>query len=242
MPRGYGQYCPLALAAELLCERWTLLVVSRLIDGCTRFNDIHRGVPRISATLLTKRLAELEHAGLIVREPLETGRGYEYMLTEAGQELEPIIMDLAVWGQRWSRDMVTDDLDPAFLAWSMHTRMNTEAMPEGRTVIEFEFSGIDRGFARFWLIKTESNVEMCLKHPGFEVDVKVMSDIRRFVEAWRGFRSMRDEIAKGVIRLEGPTRLKRAFPDWLLLSALSPFPRRRPGDERELVGKAKSAA
>jgi DNA-binding HxlR family transcriptional regulator len=125
MTRGYGQYCPLSLAAELLCERWTLLVVSRLIDGCTRFNDIHRGVPRISATLLTKRLAELEHAGLIVRQPLATGRGYEYMLTEAGKELEPIIIDLAVWGQRWSRDMVTDDLDPAFLAWSMHTRMNT---------------------------------------------------------------------------------------------------------------------
>lgn len=131
MARGYGQYCPLALAAELLCERWTLLVVSRLIDGCTRFNNIHRGVPRISATLLTKRLAELEHAGLIVRQPLETGRGYEYMLTEAGKELELIIMDLALWGQRWSRDMVTDDLDPAFLAWSMHTRLTApESSPK----------------------------------------------------------------------------------------------------------------
>jgi len=242
MARGYGQYCPLALAAELLCERWTLLVISRLIDGCTRFNDIHRGVPRISATLLTKRLAELEHAGLIVRRPLKTGRGYDYGLTEAGAALESIIMDLAVWGQRWSRDMVTDDLDPAFLAWSMHTRMNTDAMPEGRTVIEFEFSGIDKGFARFWLINTDAKVDMCLKHPGFDVDIKVMSDIRRFVEAWRGFRSMRDEIANGAIRLEGPAELKRTFPDWLLLSALSPFPRQRPGDERALIENAPSAA
>ncbi|MEM8976734.1 MAG: helix-turn-helix domain-containing protein, partial [Pseudomonadota bacterium] len=96
MSKSYGQYCPLALAAELLCERWTLLVVSRLVDGCIRFNEIHRGVPRISATLLSKRLAELEYAGIAIRQPAETGRGFEYHLTEAGKELEPIIMDLAV--------------------------------------------------------------------------------------------------------------------------------------------------
>jgi len=235
MPRGYGQYCPLALAAELLCERWTLLVISRVIDGCTRFNDIHRGVPRISATLLADRLAKLEHAGLIIREPLPNGRGAEYRLTEAGRDLEPIIMDLAVWGQRWSRDMVTDDLDPAFLAWSMHTRMNTEAMPAGRTVIEFEFSGIDKGFARFWLVDHDGKVDMCLKNPGYETDVKVMADMRRFVEAWRGFRSMRHEIANGAIRLEGPSDLTRAFPDWLLCSALAPFPRLRCGKEQALA-------
>ncbi|MFP3921296.1 MAG: winged helix-turn-helix transcriptional regulator [Dichotomicrobium sp.] len=238
MRRGYGQYCPLALAAELLCERWTLLVVSRLIDGCTRFNDIHRGVPRISATLLSQRLATLEHAGLVTRQAASHGRGGEYHLTDAGRELEPIVMDLAVWGQRWSRDMVTDDLDPAFLAWSMHTRMNTEAMPAGRTVIAFEFSGTDKGFSRFWLVCTDGTVDMCLKHPGYETDVKVMADIRRFVEAWRGFRSLRQEIANGAIRLEGPSSLTRAFPDWLLLSALAPFPRRRRGEEQALAEEA----
>ena len=235
MSRGYGQYCPLALAVELLGERWTLLVVSRLIDGCTRFNDIHRGVPRISATLLSQRLSQLEHAGLIECRPLPKGRGHEYILTEAGQELEPIIMDLAVWGQRWSRDMVSDDLDPAFLAWSMHTRLNTDAMPAGRTVIEFEFSGIDKGFQRFWLVNTDGKVDMCLKYPGYDVDVKVMAEIRRFVEAWRGFRSLKKEIASGAIRLEGATAMKRALPDWLLLSALSPYPRCRDGEERSLT-------
>lgn len=225
MARGYGQYCPLALAAELLCERWTLLVVSRLIDGCTRFNDIHRGVPRISATLLTQRLSQLADAGLLIRKPLKSGRGYDYQLTEAGQELEPIIMDLAVWGQRWSRDMVTDDLDPAFLAWSMHTRMNTEVMPAGRTVIEFQFTGTDKGLSRFWLVNTDGMVDMCLKHPGYDVDITLVAEIRRFVEAWRGFRSLKKEIANGRIRLEGPTKLKRVFPNWLLLSALAPFQR-----------------
>ncbi len=235
MTRGYGQYCPLALAAEFLGERWSILVVSRLIDGCRRFNEIHRGVPRISATLLTQRLAQLEHAGIVVREPLPNGRGHEYILTEAGRALEPIIMDLAIWGQHWARDMVSEDLDPAFLAWSMHERLNTDAMPAGRTVIEFTFSGHVAEFSRFWLVNTDGNVDMCLKHPGFEVDVAVSADLRRFIEAWRGFRPLRAEIASGRIRVDGPSAHVRAFPEWLKLSALAVYPRCRDGEERSLA-------
>jgi DNA-binding HxlR family transcriptional regulator len=228
--KGYGQYCPLALAAEVLCERWTLLVISRVIDGCTRFNEIHRGVPRISATLLSQRLELLEHAGLIVREPLATGRGHAYGLTDAGRDLDPIIMSLAAWGQKWSRDMVQDDLDPAFLAWSMHTRIDVNAMPPGRTVIEFEFSGTHKGLRRFWLVVKDRRVEMCLKPPGFDVDLSVKSEIRRFVEAWRGFRDLRAEIASGNIRLEGSPAHRKALPDWLQLSALASIPRVRTGE------------
>lgn len=238
MKRGFGQYCPLALAVELLGERWTMLVVSRLIDGCRRFNEIHRGVPRISASLLSRRLEQLEDAGLLVREPLPSGNGYEYILTEAGWELEPMIMDLAAWGQRWARDMETDDLDPAFLAWSMHTRVEAAAMPAGRTVMEFEFSGTPAGLDRFWLVCNDGKVDMCLKHPGFDADVVVRADIRRFVEAWRGFRSLREEIRRGRIRVEGAPALKRAFPDWLQLSALATQPRRRPGAERRVAQRS----
>ncbi len=234
MSRSYGQYCPLSLALEVLGERWTLLVVSRLIDGCRRFNEIHRGVPRMSASLLSQRLAQLEHAGLLERE------GKEYLLTEAGRALEPIVMDLAVWGQHWARDMTTEDLDPGFLVWSMHTRLNTEAMPPGRTVMEFEFTGAPPDCRRFWLVNDDGVVEMCLKHPGYEVDLKVMSDLRRFIEAWRGLRSLRGEIAAGHIRVEGPSDKVRAFPDWLLLSMLSSYERRRPGPERALTAAAKT--
>lgn len=230
--KGYGQYCPLALAAELLCERWTLLVISRVIDGCTRFNEIHRGVPKISATLLSQRLLQLEEAGLIVRIPLPNGRGHLYELTDAGSDLAPIIMNFAVWGQKWARNMVHEDLDPAFLAWSMHTRLNLEAMPAGRTVIEFEFTGTDKGFSRFWLVNDNGKPDMCLKHPGGDVDVSVKADIRRFVEAWRGFRDLRQEIAAGNIRVEGPSNFRKALPDWLLLSSLASFP-------REIAGEAK---
>lgn len=235
--KGYGQYCPLALAAEVLCERWTLLVISRVIDGCTRFNEIHRGVPKISATLLSQRLSSLEHAGLITRRALDNGRGFAYELTDAGRDLDPIIMSLAVWGQKWSRDMETEDLDPAFLAWSMHTRLNVDAMPEKRIVMEFAFSGTHKGFSRFWLVVEDGEVDMCLKYPGFEEDLSISSDIRRFIEAWRGMRDLRSEIANGHITVVGQEKYRRALPDWLMLSALSRFPRQT-GAEADLAGDA----
>ncbi|WP_421981181.1 winged helix-turn-helix transcriptional regulator [Roseibium sp.] len=235
--KGYGQYCPLALAAEVLCERWTLLVISRVIDGCTRFNEIHRGVPKISATLLSQRLSSLEHAGLITRRALDNGRGFAYELTDAGRDLDPIIMSLAVWGQKWSRDMETEDLDPAFLAWSMHTRLNVDAMPAKRIVMEFAFSGTHKGFSRFWLVVEDGEVDMCLKYPGFEEDLSISSDIRRFIEAWRGMRDLRSEIANGHITVVGQEEYRRALPDWLMLSALSRFPRQT-GAEADLAGDA----
>ncbi len=231
---SYGQYCPLALATELLCRRWTILVVSRLIDGCTTFNEIHQGVPKISPSLLSTRLSELEHAGLVTRRKLRGESRYRYEPTEAARELTELIDGLAVWGQQWARDMKLDDLDPAFLAWSMSLRMNTDAMPTGRTVIEFEFTGTPAALRRFWLVNNDGKVDMCLKDPGFESDLYVESDLHLFVEAWRGFRDLRQEIRSGKIRLTGPRKLKASFADWLLLSALAPYRRRVNGRERRL--------
>jgi DNA-binding HxlR family transcriptional regulator len=242
MKRGYGQYCPLALAAELLCERWTLLVISRLLDGCEHFNEIHRGVPRISPSLLSQRLGELERAGLVTREPARKGLPRRYAVTSAGRELEPIIIQVAVWGQRWSRDMTRDDLDPGFLVWSMSKRVDAARMPPGRTVLEFRFTGAPKDCRRYWLVNERGRVEMCLKHPGFEVDVWVESDLRLFIEAWRGIRDLRSEIAARRIRVTGPSALRRAFPDWLLLSQLAPYPRKRPGRERRLAQPAPAGA
>ena len=234
MSRGYGQYCPLSLAAELLCQRWTVLVISRVIDGCTRFNEIHRGVPQISPSLLSRRLRELEEAGIITsrRRP---GSGWkEYSLTEAGQELVPLVDAMAVWGQRWARDMTVEDLDPAFLLWSMHTRLDGSALPAGRVVVEFSFSGAPPDCREFWLVSDDGEPEMCLKHPGTPVDLHVFSDLRVFIEAWRGFRDLRSEIRAGRVRITGPVALREAFPDWLLLSGLARIPRMRPGRERRL--------
>jgi DNA-binding HxlR family transcriptional regulator len=225
----------LALAAELLCERWTLLVISRLIDGCTQFNAIHRGVPRISPAMLTKRLRQLQHAGLVTSPPVRKGTPRAYLLTAAGRDLSPLIDGLAVWGQHWARDMCTDDLDPGFLAWSMHMRLDAARMPPGRTVLAFEFSGAPRDCRRFWLVNEDGKVDMCLKDPGFEVDVRIRSDLRRFIEAWRGIRDLRAEIRAQRIELLGPSALTRRFPDWLRLSGLAVYPRQRAGRELTLA-------
>jgi len=237
---SYGQYCPLALAAELLCRRWTVLVISRVIDGCKTFSEIHRGVPRISPSLLSTRLSELEDAGLLKRVKRRNGTDkHYYELTEAGRDLEDLIMQMAVWGQKWSRDMENDDLDPGFLAWSMHTRIDVNAMPPGRTVMQFDFSGAPADCRRFWLVCDDGAVDICLKDPGYSPDLFIEADLRLFTETWRGFRDLPAEIRARRIRLSGPKELRQAFPDWLMLSGLAPFERKRDGPERRIAAKRK---
>jgi DNA-binding HxlR family transcriptional regulator len=231
--KGYGQYCPLALAAELLCERWTLLIISRVIDGCTQFNAIHRGVPRITPAMLAKRLVEIERAGLITRPKASRGAARTYQLTEAGASLAPLIEQMAVWGQHWARDMRVDDMDPAFLAWSMSVRIDTARLPPGRVVIQYQFSGAPFECRNFWMVMSDGEVDMCFKDPGFEVDLVVRSDLRRFIEAWRGMRDLRAEIRSGQIQVLGSRELAQRLPDWLKLSQLAPYERKKPGRERE---------
>lgn len=236
MAHRYGQHCPFSLAAELLCERWTLLVVSRVLEGCTRFNEIQRGVPRMSPSLLSRRLRELEAEGILKRRRTRDGHSYEP--TAAALELRGVIDAMAIWGQAWAREMDDIDLDPAFLVWSMHLRMDGESMPPGRTVLEFSFTGAPTECDSFWLVCRDGEIEMCLKDPELDVDLLVEADLRTFVEAWRGLRDLRHEIRAGRIRLTGDEALRRQLPDWLLLSSLAPYPRRRPGRERRLVEAA----
>jgi len=242
MASGYGQYCPLSLAAELLCQRWTLLVVSRILSGCSRFNEIHRGLPRMSPSLLSRRLVELEEAGIVRRRVARRGGGHEYEVTRAGRDLQGIVDSLAIWGQSWARDLELRDLDPGFLVWSMHARVDIARMPPGRTVIEFDFSGAPAGSTTFWMVHDEGNVEMCLKDPGLDVDLVVASDLRVFVEAWRGLRDLRHEVRAGRIRLTGEQSLRQLFPDWLRPDSLAVFPRLRPGRERDLKLRAARSA
>jgi DNA-binding HxlR family transcriptional regulator len=232
MARTYGQFCPLSIAAELLCQRWTLLVVSRVLGGCTRFNDIHRGLPRMSTSLLSQRLTELQDAGILESRKAKSGPGREYSVTEAGKELAPLIDQMAVWGHRWARDMELEDLDPAFLVWSLHLSIDRAAMPSGRTVVEFDLKGGPEGSQRFWLVSQDGAVEMCLKDPGLDVDLAVTSDLWVFVDSWRGFRDLETEIRARRIRVLGPRSLVAQFPTWLRRSAQAPHARRRPGRER----------
>lgn len=225
MRQGYGQFCPVALASELLAERWTLLVVRELLAGARRFNEIRRGVPRLSATLLKQRLQALEVAGVVQHQP--RGRAGEYCLTDAGRSLKPVVSSIGEWGQRWARDIRPDDLDPGWLVWAMHRRLNLAALPPGRTVIEIEFSDAPANQRRFWLVHAAGAVEVCLKDPGHEVTLRVATRVGVFAEVWRGIRPLRETLAAGLMRVSGAREHRRAFPHWLLLSAYAPI-RREP--------------
>ena len=225
MPQGFGQFCPLALASEVLTQKWVLLIVRELGAGSTRFNDIRRGLPRITASLLKARLDTLESAGVI--EQQGSGQASRYRLTEAGLELKPILLSIGTWGQRWARDIAPDDLDAGWLVWSIHRRLDLAAMPEGPFVIEIRFVDGRPGQRLFWLVRRRDEVDVCLKPPGLESALIVQTTVRTLAEVWRGLRPIEAEIAAGRIGLEGPRDLCRAFPRWLLLSVYAPVERKR---------------
>jgi DNA-binding HxlR family transcriptional regulator len=227
MRQEYGQFCPVALASEVLAERWTLLVVRELLAGARRFNEIRRGVPRISGTLLKQRLQTLEDAHVVERYDSGDGRASDYRLTPAGEALRPVVTSIGQWGQRWARDIRPEDLDPGWLVWSMHRRLNTSAMPAGRTVIEIEFVDTPANQRRFWLVHCDGQVDVCLKDPGYDIALRVATKVRILAEVWRGIRSLNDELRAGGIHLEGSPGNRSAFPQWLLLSAYAPIKRER---------------
>jgi len=237
--KGYGQFCPVAKAAEIVAERWTL-VLRELVCGSHRFSHLHRGVPLMSRTLLAQRLAQLEDAGIVRSAPRTKGRGREYFLTPAGEELRPVIERLGEWGQRWARSHVSaDDLDPGLLMWDIHRRVNIDRLPDRRVVVRFDFRAVPktvRGQTTFWLILEREDVDVCLKDPGFETDLVVNADLAALTKAWMGDVELADAMRAGLVRIEGPSALARAFPGWLALSGFANV--ERPEGGRGLLGPA----
>jgi DNA-binding HxlR family transcriptional regulator len=220
--KGYGQFCPVAKACEIVAERWTPLVLRELLCGSTRFSQLQRGVPLMSRTLLAQRLRELEDAGVVASAPRARGRGREYRLTAAGNELRPLIESLGAWGQRWAtRQLDPDDLDAELLAWDLHRRLNVERLPTQRVVVRFDLRGVPRrqpGRKTWWLVVARPEVDLCLKDPGYEVDLVVDADLGTLTRVWMGLVRLGDAMRAGSIRLDGPRALVQAFPSWLGLS------------------------
>lgn len=209
--KGYGQFCPLALASEIVGERWTPLVLRELILGSTRFNDIHRGVPRMSPALLSRRLKTLESAGIVERR--RSGTRIGYVLTEAGEAIAPTIQSLAIWSKEWlPATLSADRADPDLVMWDMHRRMNLDRMPKPRTVIQFAFTDQPQVKRLRWIVG--------------EVDLFVETDSRTVTHVWYGDIPLAHAIADGAIELHGPRRLCEAFPSWLQLNMLAQVPRR----------------
>jgi DNA-binding HxlR family transcriptional regulator len=225
---GFGQFCPVAVACEVFAERWTPLIIRELLGGVQKFNDIHRGIPLISRALLVSRLRDLEAARVITREPLPSGKGHRYCLTEAGKEFHAVIEGLGAWGQRWTVRVDPRHLDPAFLLWNMRRRIAVDRLPARRVVVHFKFSGVPvhyRGRRIFWLILEPTLVDLCIDDPGFEIDLYLEADLAAMAKVWLGDAPFESKLRSGEIRLLGPRPLARAFPSWLMLSHYAEVPR-----------------
>lgn len=218
----YGQYCPIAKAAEILGDRWTLLIVRDLMSGTCHFNDLERGLPGISRGLLADRLRRLCKMGLLAKVGQEGARRRTaYHLTEAGLELKPVINSLLVWGARWAfEEPAEEDLDPVLLMWWMRSRVRVEQLPEQRIVIQFDFMGATSD--SFWLLLTREDVSVCLTDPGFGLDLLVTADLSAFFQIWAGRMTLQAARRNKLVSIEGMPALINAFPTWFAYSLAAP--------------------
>lgn len=212
--RPYAQYCPIAKTAEIIGDRWSILILRDMLVGTHRFNALARGLPGISRTLLAKRLRHLQMSGLISK------CGGSYELTEAGEDLRPLVFSMADWGAKWAfPDPEPEDLDPDLLVWWIHGQIEQTIGPGTRVVVEVEFFDCK---ARYWLVIEADDVSVCLTDPGFEVDIFLRSTLRTMYLVWLGRSDMGHALRNGDIELSGDDHLVRAFPGWLRLSPVSP--------------------
>lgn len=223
---SYRQFCPVAMAAEILCTRWTVIVLREMLAGSTRFNDLRRGVPRMSPALLSQRLKELEQAGVIMRKKGGEGGLYEYHLTRAGRELQPIVEGFGVWGQRWVETEISlQNLDAQLLMWDMRRNLDPTPMPKRRSTIQFLYSGAPANQRQYWLIVAPGeSVDLCSVDPGFDVDLYVACDLRTMTAIWMGLDNVRAAVRDERLKLTGDRKLASDMQTWL---GLSPFAREK---------------
>lgn len=214
----HGQLCPLTKATEILGKRWTLLVIQQLLTGATRFNEIRRGVPLMSPSLLSQRLQHLEREGLVMREALNSG--HRYSLTEAGRELAPIVNRLSRWGERW----VVGQVDPTrpevtALMWAIRRRVDPSAFGTARVTVQFEFTDQPQSKRFWWLVNEDSDVDLCPKDPGFDVNLFIVTDLDTMTRIWLGALLVSAATDAGTFEVSGDRSVYQDFQSWLLVSA-----------------------
>lgn len=218
---GYKQFCPLAMAAEVLCTRWTMVLMRELVAGSTRFNDLRRGVPKMSPSLLSKRLKDLEAAGIVEKRPVPSERGIdEYRLTDAGNDLRDVVIAMGMWGQKWVESSLSlKNLDPSLLMWDMRRNLNPKPLPERRIVIQFLYHDLPSTKRDWWLvIEASGEVDLCWADPGFEVDLYLSTDLRTMTAIWMGITTAAAERER--IEFTGSREIAATIQTWL---GLSPF-------------------
>jgi DNA-binding HxlR family transcriptional regulator len=218
---SYNQFCPVAMAAEILGARWTLVLLRELVVGSTRFNDLRRGVPRMSPALLSKRLKDLETAGIVTRSPVVGEPGaFEYRLTEAGRELKPVIEAIGCWGQRWiDIEASLEKLDPNLLMWDMRRNIDPKPMPQSRTTIQVIFTDLPQARRNWWLVvEPGQEVDLCSVDPGFDVDLYLSTDLRTMTEIWMGYTGIARAKEQGKLLITGSRQLEADLNSWMCLS------------------------
>ncbi|PWJ14444.1 winged helix-turn-helix transcriptional regulator [Jannaschia seohaensis] len=218
---SYKQFCPLAMAAEVLCTRWTMVLLRELIAGSHRFNDLRRGVPKMSPTLLSRRLKDLEDAGIVERRPAPAERGiYEYHLTEAGRDLRDVVIAMGMWGQKWVESSLSlKNLDPSLLMWDMRRNLNPDPLPDRRVVVQFLYHDLPSTKRDWWLvIEPGGEVDLCWADPGFDIDLYVSTDLRTMTAIWMGVTDVAAE--REAFEFSGSRDLEATIQTWL---GLSPF-------------------
>jgi DNA-binding HxlR family transcriptional regulator len=218
----YGQFCTVARGAEIFGEAWTPLVVRELLCGARRFNDIRRGVPRMSATLLAQRLRKLEELGVIERR--RAAAGWEYHPTSAGEELRPIVVGLGHWGARWiGSRLKREQLDAGFLMWDIRRFARIDAFPaDRRTTVHFRFTDARSRERQWWLVVEKGSADLCRDDPGHEVDVVVESSVRALTEIWTGDSDPEAEVSARRLKVQGAGRGGSMLWRWLGRSMFAP--------------------
>jgi DNA-binding HxlR family transcriptional regulator len=214
--KGYGQFCPVAKGAEVFTEKWTPLIIRELMCGSNRFNDLKRGNPLISPTILSQRLKSLEEDGVVEKIQAKGRDGTEYYLTEAGRDLGQVVIRLGIWGSKWARSKLTkEDYDPELLMWDMRRRIDTSRFPREKTVLGFMFLDMPSKKRSWWLMIENGDADLCLRDPGFEIDLLFKTTAKTMADIWMGYTPIRKEITNKTLSLTGNPDIKDSLDDWL---------------------------
>jgi len=234
-PNKSGSLCPAAKAADMIGDRWTLLLMRELFMGANRYNQFQRALPRISPTVLSKRLKQMEEDGLIIKKSVVGEKATDYRLTKCGRELAPLVNYMSKWGLRWARRrMNQEDLDVGTFMWDFHRSLNTSELPDGETVFSVSFSGLD-AHNKWWLVANGNVVDLCTDDPGKDIDLYISTTLPALAEIWMGDTDVRSAIKSDDIMLTGETYLVKSAADW--------FPKSRYADVRpkRFVGEEPAA-
>ncbi len=222
---NYNQFCPIAKSAEILGERWNILILREVLMGARRFSVMQRGLGDISPALLTKRLKQLEEQNMIIRRKIPGQQGYEYFPTEACEALLPVLFALGEWGIVWAKNTILDqDFDVEFLMLYLERSIDRDKIKGLETIIKFRFSDLEEQ-RDWWLVVNPEKSEVCLKDPGKDVDVYFNCNVKTLTDVWMGDRTYRDAIKAGDLMMDGDPALVRNVTAWLRPSVFVDSPR-----------------